>query len=209
MIVFIDESGDSGMKFGQGSSPYFICVAAIFESDFGAGACDREIDALRRRLKLDIRFEFHFSQTSDKLRREFLRVVATQDFCYHGFVLNKAKLFGDRFHSRQGFYDFTVGLLCENARELFRDAKVVIDRTGDRRFLQQLTKSLKDRMIDADGTCLIKKVGMEASHSNNLVQLADMLCGAVARSFNTGKLGAGDFRRIVARREARVQFWPK
>jgi hypothetical protein len=64
-------------------------------------------------------------------------------------------------------------------------------------------------MMEPDGTCLIKKVSMEASHTNNLVQLADMVCGAVARSYNSQKNDRAQFRTLIRRREARVQFWPK
>lgn len=45
---------------------------------------------------------------------------------------------------------------------------------------------------------------MEASHSNNLIQLADMVCGSVARS-----CGHEDdrFRRLIGPRERFVQTW--
>jgi hypothetical protein len=143
------------------------------------------------------------------VRREFLKKVAVERFRYYGFVLNKSKLFGAQFENTEGFYDFTVGVICDNARELLNDAKVVIDKCGDREFLRRLERSLKARMIDADGNCRIKKVGMEASHSNNLVQLADMLCGAVAKSYTSNSKAGRAYRPLVYQREARVQFWPK
>jgi hypothetical protein len=209
MLVFIDESGDSGRKFNAGSSIYFTCVAAIFSDNFNADACDRSIDELRRGLKLANNYEFHFTNCHDRIRREFLKKVAIEQFRYYGFVLNKAKLFGNQFQDKDGFYDFTVGLICENARNLLRDAKVVIDKCGDREFKRRLEKSLKQRMIQPDGTCCIKKVGMESSHTNNLVQLADMLCGAVTRSYTSNSQRGRSYRALVGRREDRVQFWPK
>jgi hypothetical protein len=102
-----------------------------------------------------------------------------------------------------------VSIVCENARALLSGAKIVIDKNGDRFFRQELEKHLKRQMAGADGNCLIRKVGMEASHSNNLVQLADMICGAVARSFNTGSVESHRFRDCLKKREKRVQLWPK
>ena len=52
-------------------------------------------------------------------------------------------------------------MVCEDARSLLSDAKIVIDKNGDRFFWQQLDHHLKEQMTDADGNCLIRKVGME------------------------------------------------
>jgi hypothetical protein len=209
MLVCIDESGDSGFKFAQGSSEYFTCVAVFFPDPFTADACDRSIDEIRRTLKLKLKYEFHFKECSDRVRQAFFKMIAQERFTYYGFVLNKPRLYGRTFTDRQGFYNFTVGLICENAKHLFSDSKIIIDRCGDRNFQLQLEKSLKTRMIRDDGTSLIKRVTMEASHSNNLLQLADMICGAVARDFNSDKDDRGYYRRIIRGREGRVQFWPK
>jgi hypothetical protein len=211
VLVFIDESGDSGFKFSKGSSKYFVIAAVIFTENFAAAACDRSIEALKHQVGFRARREFHFTGCSDNIREAFLRTVASEDFCFHAFVLNKERLWANAptFQDRKSFYRFAVSIVCENARSLLRNAKVVIDKHGDRAFKQQLEKDLKKQMTDENGNCLIRKVGMEASHSNNLVQLADMVCGAVARSFNVNTAEGRRFREYVRRREKRVQLWPK
>lgn len=206
MLVLIDESGDCGLKFGRGSSSFFTCVAIVFSGNLAADACDRSIDGLRYVLKKQPAFEFHFSPCSDKIRRAFLRTVNAEDFKYAGFVVEKQKLFGDRFRSPKEFYEFAVGLACEHVKLRLEDAKVIIDKNGDRAFKKRLEKSLKARIVNAEGSPGIKKVTMEASHSNNLVQLADMICGAVGRSFT----GHDDtYRSIVRSHEKFVQLWPQ
>ena len=40
MLVFIDESGDSGLKIEQGSSRYFTVSLVMFEDNDDALACD-------------------------------------------------------------------------------------------------------------------------------------------------------------------------
>jgi len=55
---------------------------------------------------------------------------------------------------------------------------------------------------------LIRKVSMEDSKSNNLIQLADMLCGAVSRSLGGGPK-ASQFRDLIRKKEKRLQIWPK
>ena len=211
MLVFIDESGDSGFKFGHGSSTFFVVTAAIFGDNFSADACDRSIEALRRTLGFQGSREFHFATSPDRVREEFFRCVVREAFSYHAFVVDKQKLYANAPTFRDGkkFYEFAVSIVCENARQLLNEAKIVIDKNGERSFRQQLEKSLKRRMVDQQGRCLIRKVTMEASHSNNLVQLADMVCGAVARSYNTATSEGQRFRKMISTREKRVQLWPK
>ncbi len=40
MLVFIDESGDTGLKIDKGSSKYFVIALVIFEDHEEAIACD-------------------------------------------------------------------------------------------------------------------------------------------------------------------------
>jgi len=206
MLVLIDESGDCGLKFGRGSSDFFTCTAVVFSSEFAANACDRAIDELRRELKKPSGFEFHFSHVSDRLRKAFLGRVGCEDFRYAAFVVDKRQLYGKRFLKPKEFYEFSVGVVCENIRPLLDNSKIIIDKSGDRDFRRRLGDSLKQQMTDDDGECLVKKVTMEASHSNNLLQLADMVCGAVSRHHTSSDSTLRDY---IKRREKFVQRWPE
>ncbi len=207
MLIFFDESGDSGMKQKPGSSLFFVVTAILFEEHEEAEKCEQAICSLRERLHLHEQFEFHFNGCSNEMRREFLSEVAGCSFFYHSVVLNKAKLWGRGFQDKNSFYKYALGLVFENAKKDLVQAKVVIDRCGNREFRDQLGRYLKRRMNTE--AHLIKKVAMEASHSNDLLQLADMVCGAVARSFNMQKTDRFVFRKIVKHRELRVQVWPR
>jgi len=68
MLVFIDESGDSGMKGRPGSSKFFVVTAVIFEENEEADDCAKRIVACREGMNLDSRFEFHFNSCSDRFR---------------------------------------------------------------------------------------------------------------------------------------------
>ena len=52
MLVFIDESGDTGRKLDKGSSRYFVIVLITFEDNDEALACDQRIALLRKELRL-------------------------------------------------------------------------------------------------------------------------------------------------------------
>ncbi len=207
MLVFLDESGDSGMRDRSGSSAYFIVTAVLFEDHEEAEACDKRIAELRDELGKRENFEFHFNSCSNALRLRFLTAVSHFDFFYHSVVLDKSRLWNKGFHDKESFYKYAAGLVFENAKPQLIQSKVVFDKCGNRDFRKQLRKYLQRRMNDSR-RILIKRVAMEASHTNGLLQLADMICGAVARSF-TSKGNRLEFRRIVEHRELRVQVWPK
>jgi Protein of unknown function (DUF3800) len=207
VLVFIDESGNSGMKGKPGSSRFFVVTAVLFEDNEEADSCDKRINDLRAELGLDENFEFHFNSCSDRLRTRFLEVVAGSNFFYHSIVLNKTKLWGAGFQFKESFFKYAASLVFENAKSQLLDAKVVLDECGNREFKNQLSKYLERRMNDGNRV-LIKKVRMEPSHSNNLLQLADMICGAVFRSLDMTKTDRMRFRRLVNYRELKVQVWP-
>ena len=97
MLVFIDESGDSGLKISQGSSRYFSIALVIFEDHEEANACDQRIELLAKEIGWDASSEFHFKRNSDKVRKAFLSAVAPYHFFYYGIVINKdpQKLYGE------------------------------------------------------------------------------------------------------------------
>jgi hypothetical protein len=211
MLVFIDESGDSGFQFDRGSSRYFVIVALIFADEIAAEACESAIELLRKELAFPPSREFHFKSCSDKVREAFFRCIANERFGYYGFVLDKRGLCSPGIEFRDGkeFYEYAVSVVCESARGILKDAKVTIDKNGDRAFKDRLQKTLKRQMTDDAGLCPIRKLGMQASHSNSLLQLADMVCGALARSFQSEKAGSAHFRKFVCLKERWVEVWPE
>ncbi|MBI2008617.1 DUF3800 domain-containing protein, partial [Candidatus Amesbacteria bacterium] len=62
MLVFVDESGDTGLKVKEGSSRYFVISLLLFEEHDEAVACDQRIELLKRELKHPTGFEFKFGK---------------------------------------------------------------------------------------------------------------------------------------------------
>ncbi|MGH9364264.1 MAG: DUF3800 domain-containing protein [Thermoanaerobaculia bacterium] len=211
MLVFIDESGDPGRKVGSGSSSFFVVALVVFNDHEEAEACDQRITLLRRELGWTEDSEFHFARNSDKQRCEFLRAVAPYDFFYYGIVLNKdpKRLWGPGFDHKESLYKYACRLVFENARDKLQNAIVVIDQSGNREFKTQLERYLKARMTLEDGTRLIKKLKMQRSSSNNLLQLADYIAGIINRSVGGKRARGSDYRKFVAHREIYVQVWPR
>ena len=210
MLVFVDESGDPGLQLDRGSSKYFIVTLVLFEEDDEAEAADQRIALLRRELRIASNFEFHFSENKAAIRLAFLTAIEPYDFFYFGIVINKEKLFGEGFKFKESFYKYTCGLVFENAKQYLNQATIIFDGSGSKDFRRQLHRYLKRKINDKDKSySYIKKVKIQDSSNNNLIQMVDMLCGAVRRSFRSDTKQDQQYRDIIRHREIYVQFWPK
>lgn len=154
--MFIDESGDTGLKIEKGSSRYFVIALVSFEENEEAVACDQRIQLLKRELKLPESFEFKFNKLRKDQRIKFFEAVLPYTFFYYGIVINKNpdKLYGDGFKIKESFYKYTCSLVFENAKPYLKDATIIIDGSGSREFKRQLTTYLKKKV----GTSIIRKV---------------------------------------------------
>ncbi len=97
--------------------------------------------------------------------------------------------------------------MFENAKDKLENAIVVVDKSGSLDFRNQLAKYLRKRIKDQDR--LIKKVKLQRSEANNLIQLADYIASIVNRSVTGEKKDGTSLRRLIAHREILVQVWPK
>lgn len=205
MLVYVDESGDAGLKLAQGSSTHFVIALVALTDEEEILALNQRIVLLRRELQLSPAFEFKFNKCGRDLRLAFLKAIAPYDFFYYGIVINKAALYGEGFKVKESFYKYATQLLFLNARESLTDARVFIDASGERDFRRGFVSYLKKK-VNADKRH-IRNVSFWDSATNGLIQAADMIAGALNRSYGV-KPDKNDYRTVIRHREARVQVWP-
>lgn len=192
MLVFIDESGDSGFKLDRGSTPVFAVALAAFASRDEA----LRTDAIIRQALRDLRVkpEFKFSKAHENVRDGFFEAVRGCEFRVRALVVQKELIHSGRLRSRkEEFYQFFVKSMLKFDNGLLRDAKVVIDGSGERTFRQDLKTHLKQ--YAAPGA--IRDVKLMDSHRDPLVQLADMCVGAVARSYRDDRADPDRWRKLL------------
>ena len=146
-------------------------------------------------------FEFHFNSCSRDIRERFLAETAKFEYLYTSFVFSKAKLYGEGFHYKNSFYKYAVNLLFQNLKPYLKNATVIFDRCGNRDFQQELKKYLGRRVNEKGREQFVKKIKTNNSDTNNLLQLADMVCGAVARYLRKAKQDHLAYRKIISHRE--------
>lgn len=178
MLVLIDESGDAGFKLARGSTQHFIVAMVIFDDFKEAERASDIIEAARTTLR--IRTEFKFNKCSGQVKDGFFAMVAPCKFTVRAIVVDKAKIYSDNLREhKEMFYNFFVKSLLQHDHNALVGARVKIDGSGDREFKRELAAYLKR---ESTGRKIVSVKFVE-SHRDNLIQLADMVAGAIARSY--------------------------
>lgn len=206
MLIFIDESGDTGFKFEHGSSQFFTMSLIIFENHDEAIKCNKSIADLKRGLGWNDSAEFHFKRNSDKIRIKFLKNVSKFDFAYYGIVIDKTsfKYKVKEFKNREYFYSYICFQVIESAQKQLIQADVVIDKNSNPEFMNRLSKFLKKKININQKR--IKKIKMQRSEANSLLQLADYVAGIINRSVVNKKNNTDEYRRILKAKEVGVKI---
>lgn len=178
MLVLIDESGDAGFKLARGSTQHFIVAMVIFDDFKEAERASDIIEAARTTLR--IRTEFKFNKCSGQVKDGFFAMVAPCKFTVRAIVVDKAKIYSENLREhKEMFYNFFVKSLLQHDHNALVGARVKIDGSGDREFKRELAAYLKRESTGGK----IVSVKFVESHRDNLIQLADMVAGAIARSY--------------------------
>lgn len=210
MLVFVDESGDTGLiEPGKLSSKYFVVTMVLFEDAEQALLADNRVAELKSQLDLDPRFEFHFAKLKPAWKTLFLQELANFEFFYFSVVIDKAEFIKKGIVVDDALHRYTCGLVFEAAKPYLTAATVVMDGQGSELIRRDLTTYLRQKVRDdGDKGQVLKKLKLQDSKKNNLLQLADVVCGAVARSLSE-KSDAQIYRKLISHREMSVATWPK
>jgi hypothetical protein len=185
-----DESGDVSFAFGKGASRYFaVAVIATANPD----ALRQLLADLRQSSGLPAEYEFSFNALSSaSLRERVFAALAQADFEGWAVIVDKTML-PDPFKvmRRLDFYLYFVTelirLIPADQRE---DATLILDEFGS----ATTQRTELRRFMDARGIPRhFKRIVVRRSRSESLIQVADLVAGAILRRDAKGEAGAYDY----------------
>jgi hypothetical protein len=203
MLVFIDDSGDPGFKVGKGSTPVFVIGLIIFYDELEAEETALKIKKLRRKLSLADNYEFKFNKCSKNFRCRFLETVKNSPFKVRAIVMQKSKIYGEELRkSRESFYNYAIKMVLKHHGGTIENAKLRIDGHGDRNFKRALSAYLRKELNPLGKTKkqVFKDLKFVDSRRNVLIQLADIVTGAIHRSYNEEKIDCKLYKEIIKER---------
>jgi len=178
LLVFIDESGCAGFKLDKGSTPFFVVVLVIFADFNEAERTSAKIAEIRSALR--VKPEFKFSKCSDDHRSRFFTALAGHKFSVRSIIIDKRFIYSAHLKGLpSAFYNYVFQSLLKHNSGRLKDAHIKIDGSGNRVFRRELYSYLRKQL---PAGCA-KSIKFADSKTDNLVQLADMCAGAIARSY--------------------------
>jgi hypothetical protein len=173
-----DESGDVSFKFTKGASRYFVVtvIATQHPDDL------RDLLAsVRQQANLPQNFDFHFnSLASTKLRNLLFSSLSTANFEAWAIIVDKANL-PDTFKLMSGLdvYLYFVSELINQIPEQKRNGgMLILDEFG---YPEQTRNELKRIMKAREIRHGFSRITIRRSQSESLIQVADLIAGAILR----------------------------
>jgi hypothetical protein len=182
-----DEAGDVSLNFERGASRYF--VPAFIATQSPDRLRDKLAD-LRQTLGLRATNEFKFHKmTSPEIRNQVFSMLAHADFEAGALFVDKTRL-PKNFEPTESieiYTHFITELLSIIPGELQKDATLILDEFGS---TPDLRTELRRTMIKRHMLRLFKRVFVRSSDRESLIQVADLVAGAIMRrdSQNDSKL---------------------
>ncbi|MHB1948421.1 MAG: DUF3800 domain-containing protein [Gammaproteobacteria bacterium] len=119
-------------------------------------------------------------------------------------MVNKSEIYSQKLRvDSDSFYNYFVKTLMQYDNNILMDASIKIDGSGDREFKNALNAYLRKQI----GQNKIKKFKFTDSRKDNLIQLADMIAGAIARSYNDKRKDATRWFNVLKRKGKIGNVW--
>lgn len=202
MLVLIDESGCPGFKLTNGSTRYFLVAMIIFTDFLEAEKTSKAIADLRK--KLNIYPEFKFSKSHSLIKDSFFETISHYAFDVRVLVIDKTTIYSSKLREdTDAFYNYFVKLLIQYDGAILSNASIKIDGSGNREFKQKLSTYLRQQI----GQHKIKKIQLIDSKKDNLIQLADMVVGAVSRHYSQKRTDASRWFMILKSKHRIKDIW--
>lgn len=141
------------------------------------------IKELRRKLKVSDYYEFKFNKTNRKFRTAFFSAVQSFKFNIRAIVVLKDSIHSTRLRSeKEDFYNYFIMQVLKHSGGTIQNAKLRFDKRGEKTLRDQLRVYLSNR-LDNKNTNIFSDLKFADSRQNTLVQLADMVAGAIFSNY--------------------------
>jgi hypothetical protein len=195
--------GDTGFKFEQNSSKYFVLAAVVFQTEADSIEAGNSIRDLMRNMKTRPGYEFHFTKNSNKTRELFLAELSRLRFFWSAVCVKKELIKNSTVQKNHAFISKISSYLCRNIADKISDATLIYDKKDNSDFYTILKKDLTREFGNK-----IKKVKSQDSRKEVLLQIADY-CASLVHKVETGDATSQRlFQTYLSKKCGHLQFWP-
>jgi hypothetical protein len=197
-----DESGDASFNFAKGASRYFVVTVIATQTP---DKLRELLEKLRRDSKLAERYEFGYHKlSSEQLRKRVFSTLAGAEFDIWAILVDKSEL-SEAFKAMPGL-DFYLYFVSELIRQIPNQKReggtLILDEFGyPDQTKEELKRIMKARNIDHK----FSRISIRRSQSEPLIQIADLIAGAIWRRDTHNDTGAFDVIERKIRKFSKTQ----
>ena len=181
-LVFVDESGNPGIKDEQGE---FVIVGVVIVNEDDLARISEEFLNIRKQMSLGVDFEFKFSKTDKRVIMKLLNSISDVHFEVYALIFSKREIQtnGQTIYNR---------LLCDLIKEMkIENADILVDGKTSRRNKNSVASFFRKEL-----SVMGNKLRYGNSKSFDGLQLADLVAGTMHR-FYANKRGGADFMTLI------------
>jgi len=195
-LIFIDDSGDPHFNFERGSTDRFVIACVIFDDELVAEETAISIKKYRRSLGFPDNMEFKFAKSRDDIKLGFLKIISQFDFRIRAIVADKKIIKSwELQNSQDSFYNYFVKSVLFHNKGTINNAKIRLDGHGNRVFTRNLSTYLR-KELNGKKT-VMSNLRLVDSKRDVLIQMADMVAGAIRRSYDPRKKENKSYRKVI------------
>ena len=190
--IYVDDSGDTGLR--KSNTTHFVVAAVVVVDREDMEKLAVAINSYRAGLRWNELHEFKFRSTDKKIIMDLLKHLQRFEFKSYAAVIDKTKIVNrPQLPSGETLYDYAIKELLLKLK--MTDPVIVIDGVADKKPAQKtrtyLRQALKKSGVEK---C---KISFVDSRKDALVQLADIVAGSVARSYDKTKTDRKSYLKLL------------
>ncbi|MFN0108566.1 MAG: DUF3800 domain-containing protein [Blastocatellia bacterium] len=180
--AFIDEFGNSGFDFSKDNVSSHFIVTAIIVDEEAIPELEKSIEPIRKKYFQTGEMKSSGVGRNNLRGKKILDELVKLDFHIYAVVVDKSKLTSEGFNYHQSFYKFLHALTDQELYRAFPNIKLSADEHGRKEFMEGFIEYIKKRHVPT----LFDRADFEFVKSTPalLLQLADFICGTIARCFD-------------------------
>ena len=191
-FVFIDDSGDPGLN--KSATSHFIVAAVLVVDDKNYTNLLTAMNGFRAGLGFGELDELKFHKTRKEIIKRLLVFVQKFEFEAYAAVVDKTKMTAlPQLGSGETLYNYVIKELLMKLE--LSEPVIFVDGVTDKKHIQRtrtyLRKALKQNGVEKS------KISFVDSRKNVLIQLADIVAGSIARSFDKQKSDYNEYIKLL------------
>lgn len=192
--IYIDESGDLGLKSSKTSTKHFvIAVVLVIDASTLAEIADIMI-RFKQKVGIPLHYELKFHSLSNENRIQILTLLSKLPLKIYAFAIDKKVFTKSRGITRPiDLHQEILSYIFSTLKDQFEKASIMIDKSIDSR-IDKLFRAIIKKSADKSRAI---KVVFKRSKNQDGLQVADIIAGSVLRNFEKKD---GRFFKIIKRK---------